>query len=613
MKKILLFILSFSTFLGTAQPANDNCSGALPTIVNPQNDCSSVSFEDIFNASISGVTSSCGATTYNDIWFSFTATSTEVLALAGSNFSLPTSEMFIELFEGSCGSLTSIDCASNTDNDTFSGLTIGDTYYVRLFTSNITVPSSGYYYFLCLSEIFVAPTNDDCLNAITLTPTIEQQCSSTTYGWNNPYGTSSLPSCSGTGYVHSDVWYSFTAISETHFIDYDRILDELQTEVYSGSCGSFTIVSCENNYLQNLTIGDTYYIRVFTGENLFSYSYVDFNICITTPPECDPSVPSPSDFCGNATPINSFNVSYCGTTGGYSLDSLMYFGESDSSAIFCTNGATSASIENNSWYSFTAQEDSISIVYWMIDGDSLCEEYGMQYQLFAGDCSGLIELNSCVNPTEPAGGSGIFTASNLTPGEQYLLMIDGYRGALCNYQWAAEYGIVVLGVELSSFAATLQNREVKLEWETTSETNSDYFEIQKSTNGISWETLGQVKGQGSTSIPANYTFIDYDLPINQSYYRLKQFDYNGETQFSEVRIVRNNIDQTVFYPNPVDDLLSISTNDKYFDISLYDAKGVLLKNVTNEFVIDMSKYDSGSYIIVYSNNEKTTKHLIFKK
>lgn len=93
-------------------------------------------------------------------------------------------------------------------------------------------------------------------------------------------------------------------------------------------------------------------------------------------------------------------------------------------------------------------------------------------------------------------------------------------------------GTITLPVELISFSGKKNSDAVLLNWITASEVNNDYFEIQVSIDGVSFETIGLVRGNGNTS-----EVMRYDFSIKNSvakYFRLKQVDYNGAFEYSHV-------------------------------------------------------------------------------
>ena len=95
--------------------------------------------------------------------------------------------------------------------------------------------------------------------------------------------------------------------------------------------------------------------------------------------------------------------------------------------------------------------------------------------------------------------------------------------------WAIARDVSPLPVELLSFTARpLQNEFVKCEWQTASEINSDYFLVQRSIDAINFEIVGSVSAAGYSNSILEYEFDDHEPYDGVSYYRLQQFDRDGE-------------------------------------------------------------------------------------
>lgn len=123
----------------TAPIANDNCSGAVNVTVNPTRTCTATTSGTLFGATDSGVTgSTCGGTDDDDVWFSFVATSTshhiELLNVAGS-----TTDLYHAVYAGSCGTLGAAILCSDPNTSIVSGLTIGNTYYLQIYSWTSTI------------------------------------------------------------------------------------------------------------------------------------------------------------------------------------------------------------------------------------------------------------------------------------------------------------------------------------------------------------------------------------------------------------------------------------------------------------------------------------------
>ena len=108
-----------------------------------------------------------------------------------------------------------------------------------------------------------------------------------------------------------------------------------------------------------------------------------------------------------------------------------------------------------------------------------------------------------------------------------------------------------LPVELTHFEATTKGKNVSLTWATASERNNDRFEVQRSATGEAFQPVGTVKGQGNSTSPHAYAFLDAQPLAGVSYYRLRQVDLDGTESFSPVRAVRAaGALAALVFPNP---------------------------------------------------------------
>jgi len=93
-----------------------------------------------------------------------------------------------------------------------------------------------------------------------------------------------------------------------------------------------------------------------------------------------------------------------------------------------------------------------------------------------------------------------------------------------------------------------------LKWQTVTEINNDFFTIERSSNGIDWQTLGKVIGAGNSDRAINYEYMDENPFQGKSYYRLIQHDFDGKTDVIGPRSVTINSLETGtinIYPNPI--------------------------------------------------------------
>ena len=149
--------------------------------------------------------------------------------------------------------------------------------------------------------------------------------------------------------------------------------------------------------------------------------------------------------------------------------------------------------------------------------------------------------------------------------------------------------IIVLPVSLLSFNANKTSEGVLLTWETTNETDNDYFIIERSFDGIHFEAIGKIKGNGNSNNSINYSFLDNSAYEEISYYRLKQIDFNGAFDYSTIISVTTNFVQSmVLFPSPINSgsdlqlLLNGINEDDVVTIEIYDAIGKIISSQTSK-------------------------------
>lgn len=186
-----------------------------------------------------------------------------------------------------------------------------------------------------------------------------------------------------------------------------------------------------------------------------------------------------------------------------------------------------------------------------------------------------------------------------------------------------------LPVAILKFAATKNiNDDVLLNWITSSEINNDHFEIQRSVDCIKFESIVQIKGAGNSNTEIQYSSIDKTpfAKLNETklYYRLKQIDFDGKYQYTEIKEVGvqkmdANLNATNFiistYPNPTTQLLNIdieTTDAKSISLSLLDANGKSLLSqqyqidkVKQTFQLNTSQLAPGVYMLNILDENKT--------
>ncbi|GAB1349263.1 hypothetical protein MASR1M107_14770 [Ignavibacteriales bacterium] len=144
-------------------------------------------------------------------------------------------------------------------------------------------------------------------------------------------------------------------------------------------------------------------------------------------------------------------------------------------------------------------------------------------------------------------------------------------------------------VELTSFTANASQSSVVLVWETATEVNNYGFEIERSFDNTNFSTLGFVKGKGSTTEKQIYSFTDQTSLTGKTYYRLRQVDFDGRFEYSEVISVENTIPESFSlnqnFPNPFNPSTRIQFSipqETQVELAIYDATGKLVENLVSE-------------------------------
>ena len=221
-----------------------------------------------------------------------------------------------------------------------------------------------------------------------------------------------------------------------------------------------------------------------------------------------------------------------------------------------------------------------------------------------------------VNVNGYAGGS----AYTLDGGETWTNLDNGNYSYLIfqstNVGWASEFSTntfykyvgppMPVPVELISFNAAVNGKEVTLKWATATETNNQGFEIQrlndsKPTKLQDWAKIGFVKGNGTTAEQKSYNFIDKDLAYGKYSYRLKQIDLDGTYKYSEeIEVELKVIAEFMLgqnYPNPFNPATTINFGIKTkanVSIKILNAIGEEAATILNE------EKEAGYYQIIFN-------------
>ena len=409
---------------------NDECW--LPEVLIPTLDC------EPRQGTVAGATASsgvpaCTGTPNNDVWYEFTATNNahDVVVAGSSGF-----DAVVQAFSGACGTLTSIGCRNNTGTGgtetlRVTGLTVGQAYRLRVYHFATAAPATPDFS-ICVKT--AAPDNDRCDRAPWLTPSATCSNVSGTVA----YATASAEASVCFGNPNDDVWYRFVASATGHTVTvtghtgFDPVV-----QAYSGTCGNFVSVGCidatgtggnETLTLTGLTIGETYYIRLF---HYYENTPVTgtFSICVRAT--------STISTCDNPYVVNSFPFTGSGNTSGtgnnYGSQSCAtsYGGGND--AVYLLNipaaGRYNVTVTNTS--------GSAGWIGWFLKDETGCANTG----------SSLV----CATSSSGSSATGYFNACG--PGVYYLV-IDYFPSPI-----SSAYSLSVTPVDLVEGASCCRPRQ----------------------------------------------------------------------------------------------------------------------------------------------------------
>ena len=176
---------------------------------------------------------------------------------------------------------------------------------------------------------------------------------------------------------------------------------------------------------------------------------------------------------------------------------------------------------------------------------------------------------------------------------------------------------VLLPVELLSFSAKIEQKNIRLLWETANEINNDYFGIEYSRDGKNYIEIDRIEASKGVHELLEYSYLHKDPDQGTHYYRLKQTDYDGKSAWYGPITVKLNRHNIVLSPNPIVDILNIKGIKSPFNISIYDTVGrcVIKQSIhssNNKASLDLSTLLEGMYLITIENNQERISKKVLK-
>lgn len=449
------------------------------------------------------------------------------------------------------------------------------------------------------------PVNSSCVNStVNITGAATQQQGAGSFG---------AMTCGSPG---EDVWYSFVAPASGSVLietTAGSITDAVMA-LYSSDCsGTSSLIQCDDDggvglmpqiAAGSLTPGVTYYIRFWQ----FGGGTGDFSVCVTSaaPPPTNITCSVPDPICSGSPIV--FTAQANGTEAdvvnpGNNYDCLFtspnpswYYLEIDSPGDLAIDITAGSDVDFAIWGPFPSLANAIAN----------CNSYALPV-----DCS------YSPAPTEQANVNGV------TTGQVYVLLVTNFANTVQTItlndavsNTASTNCAIVLPVELISFEGYRNGIDVQLEWTTASESNSDYFIVERSTDGESWSAFAMVESVGNSNEVVNYSTVDRNASSGTVYYRLKQFDNDGKLSIHDmISVGEGEVNNLRLFPNPAKEEVSIHAFQQFNHVSVTDIRGnlVLSENMeyTKSHAIELNTLNRGMYFVTaYTQNGIVTERLV---
>ncbi len=592
LRLLAFLVIGTSATAVIAQPANNECAGAVNLVVQPYaaSGCPGSATGTTVAATASTVPASASfpSSSDDDVWYIFTATATaHVVRFCNVTFPVGAAvPISITLHPVGCtaadiqitGSNQNLTVTAGTANGSLTALTIGTTYHLRVMANGT---ASRVNFDVSILEapnapgcsVLNSPANGATNVAVQGNPLV----------WTAPV-TGGPP----TAY---DLYFGT--------VNPPALLGTL-----SAPATTITIV--------NQSYNTTYYWYIVpknaggsaTGCNTTIFSY-------TTGAA---PAPPPNDECAGAISITNGAAQFV-NPGPKTAESATQ----SQAAILCA-GATSTSA-NDVWFSFTTDADGGDVTISVVP--SIAVDLVIEGFTTAGQCTGAsvcADAQVTAGPLTNGGETLTMTGLSLHGGGSadntatHYFRVYRYNSTFTDYSLniTAAAG-TALPLELKSFTGQVQGSMNVLNWETLTEQNVQTHIVERSADGLRWTEVGRVNAKGNSQVSAKYSLEDR-TPLSKAYYRLRSVDFDGKESRSNSIVLTRDGERfgiTSVYPSPTTDNVTVqfnSTEEEKVTVRIMDMTGRLVMQQVVEAVKDVNELpvtlhglQAGIYSVTVSN------------
>lgn len=457
---------------------------------------------------------------------------------------------------------------------------------------------------ITLEPITVAgclPANDDCVDAVTLTLSTDDNCNNSVAGTTNfatPFVNDG--NCAG---ANVDVWYKFTPTSADTYIFQTSGLDVgafASIALYTGDCNGILTpvgIDCANEgtLSLDLTANQEYLVQISANNN---EQTSDFDLCVIA----SPAAPA-NDLCNNAILIsNDIENNLVDQDATYATNT---------DAVSCSENPISRGI----WYRVVGNGDLLNFTVNPVEWDA-------EIQVWSGaDCQSLTcMLNKDAGTTGATESVENFVTED---GMNYYIYVGAYSDNQPTGGFSANSEFTVaLAVDLLSFDGAATGKTNTLNWASANEVNLENYIIERSENGQSnWEKMGEVTARNQSA--QRYEWID-KTPLSFAYYRLRAVDFSGEYKLSDIIHIKQEQSNVLsIVPVPAKDWVMV----EYYaplagqtELILTDVTGRIVQKQEvradlgiNNIDVELSELNTGIYILTIINADNQSVVRVVKQ